>query len=55
MKDELLEKTMEAVCDLCKWPYMESAGYLKDHCDHCDHCPAEAAIMKVLQKGECDI
>lgn len=54
-KDELLERTMEVVCDLCKWPYLETPDYLKDCCDHCENCPAEAAIINALQEMELNV
>lgn len=54
-KERLLEKTMEPICDLCKWPLLETPSYLKDCCDHCENCPAEAAIKTALQDVELEV
>lgn len=55
MKETFLETTMETICELCKWPYMEKHSYLEDHCEHCNNCPAEAAVKDALEKMELSV
>ena len=45
------EKIMEAVCDLCRWPYVYRAAGVDEetmYAEKCENCPAGAAVRSAL-------
>ena len=46
MMEERIEKAMEAVCDLCHWPYVYRDSEVM-YAEKCGHCP-----MRELLNGE---
>ena len=52
MNEKEFETVMEAVCDICHWPFVEKsedALYA-----HCEDCPVEKTLKKVGSKLESD-
>ena len=52
---EAKETIMEAVCDLCHWPYHYRAYCLTEDvmfAEKCDTCPAAQAVDEILSKCE---
>ena len=49
---EAEEKIMDAVCEVCHWPYAyrdEDAEVM--YAEKCEYCPAAAAVRAVLEGG----
>ena len=48
-KLQLEEKIMDAVCDLCHWPYAYAADDEEVlYAEKCEHCAAAKAVADVL-------
>lgn len=45
MTEERVEKIMEAVCDLCHWPYVYRDEQIMQD-EKCVCCPAEKALRE---------
>lgn len=43
MSGEEKERILEAVCDICHWPYVYHDSEIM-HAEKCDHCPIEALL-----------
>ena len=43
MSGEEKERILEAVCDICHWPYVYRDSEIM-HAEKCDHCPIEALL-----------
>lgn len=49
MDNKTFETIMEAVCDTCHWPYVETGQMALD--ERCANCPTECAIRTALAGG----
>lgn len=47
MDDKTIETVMEAVCELCHWPFVEDQEGLEERCAA---CPVERCLKEV---GKC--
>lgn len=45
MSGEEKERILEAVCDICHWPYVYRDDEVM-HDEKCDNCPAEKALRE---------
>ena len=43
MSGEEKERILEAVCDICHWPYVYRDSEIM-HAERCDNCPVEALL-----------
>ena len=47
MTQKQIENIMEAVCDLCRWPFeYEDEDYERMLDEKCGNCPAEKALRE---------
>lgn len=52
MNEKDFETVMEAVCDICHWPFVEKSEEALNV--HCEDCPVEKTLKKVGSKLESD-
>lgn len=52
MNEKDFETVMEAVCDICHWPFVEKSEEALNV--HCEDCPVEKILKKVGSKLESD-
>ena len=48
MMEERIEKAMEAVCDICHWPYVYRDQDVM-HAEKCENCPVERKIREAFE------
>ena len=53
MSGEERERILEAVCDICHWPYVYRDDEVM-HAEKCDHCPIEALLNGKQDKAEAE-
>lgn len=52
MNEKDFETVMEAVCDICHWPFVEKSEEALNV--HCEDCPVEKTLKKVGSELEGD-